>query len=52
MSKARRRLMIVAVESAERESFSMGEVENVSKKGVKGAEEATISANKYDMDMA
>ena len=31
----------------ERERFSRGKVKNVS---VKGAEEATISANEYDMD--
>jgi hypothetical protein len=43
----------VAVESVkERESFSVGEVKNVSKKGVKGTEEATVSAKKYDMDIA
>ena len=43
----------VAVESVkEGESFSMGEVKNVSEKGVKGAEEATVSAKKYDMDIA
>ena len=43
----------VAVESVEeRERFSVGEVENISKKGVKGTEEATVGAKEYDMDIA
>jgi len=36
----------------EGDRFSIGEMENVSKKGVKWAEEATISAKENDVDIA